>query len=347
MATHQALYLKYRPTDFKTVKGQDHITTVLQGAITKKQIPHALLFCGSRGTGKTTLARIFAAAAGAAEIDTYEIDAASNRGVDDIRDLKEAAYTLPYESERKVYIIDEVHMLTKEAFNAFLKILEEPPAHVLFILATTERDKIPDTITSRCQVFILKSPSQTALSEHVTAVAKKENFNLTKDAAEMIAVAADGSFRDALGTVQKVITAATKDQADATLVATVISAPKTQLLTTIITALHKKDTEAALTAVAEATQSQVDMKLFMRLLLKRLRTIIILRYRQNQAETILTTYDEKEATELKTIAADNASPINSHLLLRLLEAAATTGTTYLPELPLELAITEVTASKKN
>ncbi len=345
MAKHQALYLKYRPTDFKAVKGQDHIVTVLKGAIAKEQIPHALLCCGSRGTGKTTVARIFAAAAGATQLDTYEIDAASNRGVDDIRELKEAAYTLPYESERKVYIIDEVHMLTKEAFNALLKILEEPPAHVVFILATTERDKLPDTIISRCQVFVFKSPSQVTLREHVMAVAKEENFALTDEAADMIALAADGSFRDALGIVQKVITAAKDNQADATLVAVVISAPKTELLMTIVTALHQKDTAAALAAIEVASKSQVDMKLFMRLLLERLRTVIIMRYCPGQAEPLLAPYGEAEAVELKAIASDNTSPINSHLLLRFLEAASQVGTTYLPELPLELVVTEVTKNK--
>ena len=193
--TTTALYRKYRPMKFKEVQDQDHIVTVLEGAIAKKAIPHALLFCGGRGTGKTTLARIFAHEIGTSDVDMYEIDAASNRGIDDIRELREAVHTLPYESERKVYIIDEVHMLTKEAFNALLKTLEEPPAHVVFILATTEEEKLLDTITSRCQVFKFRSPSREVLANVVTNVAKKEGFKLEKSAADLIAIAADGSFR--------------------------------------------------------------------------------------------------------------------------------------------------------
>jgi DNA polymerase III gamma/tau subunit len=132
MSVTGALYRKYRPQTFAEVRDQDHIVTVLEGAIRKGEIPHALLFSGTRGTGKTTLARIFAKAIGTSDLDLYEIDAASNRGIDDVRELKEAVHTMPYESPQKVYIIDEVHMLTKEAFNALLKTLEEPPSHVVF-----------------------------------------------------------------------------------------------------------------------------------------------------------------------------------------------------------------------
>jgi DNA polymerase-3 subunit gamma/tau len=207
MSITTALYRKYRPNNFSEVKDQDHIVSVLEGAIKKGKIPHAILFSGTRGTGKTTLARIFAKAIGTADLDMYEIDAASNRGIDDVRELKEAVHTLPYESTHKVYIIDEVHMLTKEAFNALLKTLEEPPSHVVFILATTEEEKLLDTILSRCQVFRMHSPSRSVLAEIVTEVANKEGFKLEADAADLIAIAADGSFRDALGVTQKVIMA--------------------------------------------------------------------------------------------------------------------------------------------
>ena len=133
----EVLYRKYRPERFEDVLGQDHIVEVLRESIKNSSIAHAYLFSGGRGTGKTTLARIVAKEVGCTENDLYEIDAASNRGIDDIRELRDAVSTLPFESPYKVYIIDEVHMLTKEAFNALLKTLEEPPAHALFILATT------------------------------------------------------------------------------------------------------------------------------------------------------------------------------------------------------------------
>ena len=150
----EALYRKYRPENFDEVLGQDHIVTTLSESLKLGNVAHAYLFSGGRGTGKTTMARILARAVNCSENDLYEIDAASNRGIDDIRELREAVNTLPFESPYKVYIIDEVHMLTKEAFNALLKTLEEPPAHALFILATTEMDKLPETIVSRCQTFI-------------------------------------------------------------------------------------------------------------------------------------------------------------------------------------------------
>jgi DNA polymerase-3 subunit gamma/tau len=148
---HVSLYRKYRPTGFEQVVGQDHIVSVLKQSVEGGSPAHAYLFCGGRGIGKTSVARIFARALGTSENDIYEIDAASHTSVENIRELNEAVNTLPFDSKYKVYILDEVHMLSKSAFNAFLKTLEEPPKHVIFILATTEMDKLPETIVSRCQ----------------------------------------------------------------------------------------------------------------------------------------------------------------------------------------------------
>jgi DNA polymerase-3 subunit gamma/tau len=180
MTEHTALYRTYRPNTFDAVVGQEHVTSVLQAAIANQKIAHAYLFYGTRGTGKTTMARIFARALGATNKDIYEMDAASNRRVEDFRELNDSTYTLPFESPYKVYIIDEAHMLTKEAFNAFLKTLEEPPAHVVFILATTEPDKLPDTIVSRCQTFAFNKPTPAVLAQVITRVAKKEGYTLER-----------------------------------------------------------------------------------------------------------------------------------------------------------------------
>ncbi len=341
MSKYEVLYRKYRPQAFAEVRNQEHIVSVLEGAIKKGEIPHAMLFSGTRGTGKTTLARIFAAAIGTSPVDLYEIDAASNRGIDDIRELRDAVHTVPFESTYKVYIIDEVHMLTKEAFNALLKTLEEPPAHVIFILATTEEEKLLDTILSRCQVFRMREPSREALASMVTDIAGKEGFTLERDAADLIAIAADGSFRDALSITQKVLLASGDAVGSADEVAAIIGAPKKATIGALVGALHEKNAEVALGAIAEAIASHADVKLFTRLLLERVRAIMLLRNMPNKAESILAPFSVNDAAQLKTLAAATPSSINSHALVRLLTASERLGKSQLPYLPLELAIIEI------
>jgi len=339
--TSFALYRKYRPLAFAEVRNQEHIISVLEGAIAKNMIPHALLFIGSRGTGKTTVARIFAHSIGAKDIDIYEIDAASNRGIDDIRALKEAVHTLPYESPYKVYIIDEVHMLTKEAFNALLKTLEETPAHVVFIFATTEQDKLLPTITSRCQIFTFRAPSRKELQETVLDIAAREAFTLSESGADIIALAADGSYRDALGITQKVIMASGDTVLDVDEISTIVGAPKNILLREVIISLEKKDLTRGLTALGSAVDQCVDMKIFLRLLLERIRIIILLRHKALQADVLLQNCGEEEKKLLRECAETKGSPIHSHLLLRFLEAGEYLGHTSIPQLPLELALLDL------
>lgn len=339
--TTGALYRKYRPQTFSEVRDQEHIVTVLEGAIKKNSIPHALLFCGGRGTGKTTLARIFAREIGTSDVDLYEIDAASNRGIDDIRELREAVHTLPYESKQKVYIIDEVHMLTKEAFNALLKTLEEPPAHVVFILATTEEEKLLDTILSRCQVFTMRSPSREVLKTTVIDVAKKEGFILSPAAADLIAIAADGSFRDALGVTQKVILASGDKLGEADEVAAIIGAPRTKLVGDLLLALHKKEVGPGAAAIAAALADHVDMRLFARLLLERVRAVMMIRNIPAREADFLAPFAEADQELIKSIIADKTTAINSHLLVRLLEASAQMQRSPLPHLSLEIVLLEM------
>lgn len=214
-----ALYRKWRPKGFEDVVGQSHITETLQKAIETDKVAHAYLFSGPRGTGKTSTAKIFARAMNCVHgptahpcnaceaclhimsgesLDVVEIDAASNRSIEDIRTLRETIKFMPVEGHKKIYIIDEVHMLTTEAFNALLKTLEEPPAHVIFILATTEPERIPLTILSRCQRYEFRRITSDDIAHRLLYVAEQEKIELTKGAAHILAVQADGGMRDAL-----------------------------------------------------------------------------------------------------------------------------------------------------
>ena len=221
-----ALYRKWRPALFEDVVGQQHITKTLQKAIETDKVAHAYLFSGPRGTGKTSTAKIFAKAMNCVKgptshpcnecevcrhisegesLDVVEIDAASNRSIEDIRTLRETIKFMPAEGHKKIYIIDEVHMLTTEAFNALLKTLEEPPAHVIFILATTEPEKIPMTILSRCQRYEFRRITSTDIAGRLLYVAEQEHIDLTKGGAHILAVQADGGMRDALSMLDQCV----------------------------------------------------------------------------------------------------------------------------------------------
>jgi DNA polymerase-3 subunit gamma/tau len=345
-----ALYRKYRPQEFSDVIGQDHIVAALQGSIKQDAISHAYLFAGSRGTGKTSIARIFAREIGTSANDLYEIDAASNRGIDDVREIRESVVTLPFESKYKVYIVDEVHMLTKEAFNALLKTLEEPPPYVVFILATTEMEKLPETVVSRCQTFTFKKPAQPVLKKVVTNVAHDEGFAVDASSADLIALLGDGSFRDTLGILQKVISAAgatgkggAKSGKKITLedVEHVTGAPRGALINTIIDAIAHKDKTKALEAVQAAAANNIDMSMFMKMLLEKLRFVLLLRAAPTMKQYISEQVSEEDFAWLSGLAAQNDIHISSATLLAMLTAYEQTGRAYIPHLPLELAILSV------
>src|SRR3989338_8610762 len=273
-----ALYRKYRPKSFKEVLGQDHIVKVLESSVETNKVSHAYLFVGSRGTGKTTVARIFAADIGVSVNDLYEIDAASNRGIEDIRELRDGARVLPFDSKYKIYIIDEVHMLSKDAWGALLRILEEPPKHVIFILATTEFHKVPETIISRCQVFTFRKPTEILLKNRVLDIAEKEKHELEPAGADLIAILGDGSFRDAEGILQKVLNFSKSKIIKREEIEKITGAPKTTLINNFISAIAEKNLEQGIEAVRKASAENLDMKLYLKLIIQKFRMAIILRY---------------------------------------------------------------------
>jgi DNA polymerase-3 subunit gamma/tau len=251
---HLALYRKYRPQSFEDVVGQEQAVTVLSSQIASKKISHAYLFCGGRGTGKTTVARIFARDIGCNPEDIIEIDAASNRGIDEIRELRDAVRTAPFSSPYKIYIVDEAHMLTKEAANALLKTLEEPPAHVVFILATTDPEKLPSTILSRCQKVVFQSPNLVTLSSRLIHVAKEEGKTLPEDSALVIARHGKGSYRDALGVLEQVLTISGKSVSLQDVMRT-LGAPDASLLTDLLVQFCARN-EKGIVASIEALQKK-------------------------------------------------------------------------------------------
>lgn len=335
------LYRKYRPQSFMDVIGQEPVVKALEGAINGDSIAHAYLFCGSRGTGKTSIARIFAREIGASENDIYEIDAASNRGVDDIRALRDAVHTLPFDSKYKVYIVDEVHMLTKEAFNALLKTLEEPPKHVIFILATTEEEKIPETIISRCQSFRFKKPSHGMLQKLVEMIAKKEGYKLEPSSADLIALLGDGSFRDTLGTLQKVISASSDEKITPEEVEATLGAPGARLVNDFILAISERDFAKGVQALAKVNEAVGDMKIFLDLVIRKVRFVLILRFAPAMNGEVRANCSEEDLSFLEKLAKDAGKTLASKELLFLLSAYAELRAAAIPTLPLELALLSI------
>lgn len=274
----QALYRRFRPQRFAEVVGQPHITTILQEALKQGRVAHAYLFSGPRGSGKTTMARLVAKALNCSKrlktaepcltcascqaiwsgraLDVIEIDAASNRGIDEVRELKQHIATLPAILAQKVVIIDEVHMLTREAFNALLKLLEEPPEHVTFILATTEWHKVPKTVISRCQHFAFRAASLGQLTQLLLSVAAKESIAIAPEAATLIASLADGSFRDALGLLDRL--ASLQEEITATLVRTHLGLPVYEQVVSIFNACIQGNAASALQELRVIAQSGAD-----------------------------------------------------------------------------------------
>jgi len=253
-ANHQALYRKYRPSSLKDVVGQDQVTEVLRRSLEQGKIGHAYLLTGPRGVGKTSIARILAHEINqlpydneTTHLDIIEIDAASNNGVEDVRDLRDKVQIAPVSAAKKVYIIDEVHMLSKPAFNALLKTLEEPPAHVVFILATTDLHKVPATIISRTQHFAFRSISPTDLAAQLRAIADAEHMKADDDALAAIAARGDGSFRDSISLLDQLSSFADSKQGiTLDLVQSTLGLPPRQAVEELLQAVAGRDIAAVI-----------------------------------------------------------------------------------------------------
>lgn len=317
---HLALYRKYRPKTFEEVIGQQHITKALQNQIMLDKISHAYLFTGSRGIGKTSIARIFARAVNCQnnhngspcgeceackrlqnenDINIIEIDAASNNRVDDVRELREKVKFLPVGTKYKVYIIDEVHMLTDSAFNALLKTLEEPPAHVIFILATTEAHKLPATILSRCVRFDFRLVSVEDLTRLLQNVLDKENISYDDDALKLIAIAGEGSVRDTLSIADCVV-AYCDGKINKESVLRVLGSTDQELLTEFFDKLHDKNVGGILEEINRLDRNGKNLSVFVKDLSKQARNLLICKSCQNPNE-ILNMSDDSFA-ELKNQA---------------------------------------------
>ena len=308
---YQVLYRKYRPKNFSDVYGQDHVISTLKNEIKEGRISHAYLFTGSRGTGKTTCAKILAKAVNcensadgepcnACEVcrgldngtiyDVVEIDAASNNGVDNIRDLREEANYTPSRGRYRVYIIDEVHMLSTGAFNALLKTLEEPPAHVIFILATTEVHKLPATILSRCQRFDFKRIQPQTMAVRLKQVASLEGMTLSDDAAVLIARIADGALRDGLSILDQC--GSRNKEIDSALVSEVAGLAGREVLHKLTDCVRGRDSSNALEIISDLYQNSYDMERLCVEMINHFRNFLIVKTVKKSRELIVCTDDE-------------------------------------------------------
>lgn len=311
---YQAFYRKYRPKCFADVYGQDHVVSTLKNELSENKISHAYLFTGSRGTGKTTCAKILAKAVNCENMqdgepcnrceickgmdngtiyDIVEIDAASNNGVDNIRDLREEANYTPSRGKYRVYIIDEVHMLSIGAFNALLKILEEPPAHVIFILATTEVHKIPATILSRCQRFDFKRIQPETMAVRLKQVAGLENLTITDDAAVLIARIADGALRDGLSILDQC--SSRNSNIDSDLVSQVAGLAGREALYSLADCISSQNSSKAVELIAQLYENSYDMERLCVEMINHFRNYLVVKTVKNNRELIVCTDNEYES----------------------------------------------------
>ncbi len=363
----QTLYRKYRPQSFDEIVGQTHIVTTLSNALATDRLTHAYLFTGPRGTGKTTIARIFAASINCTErkdftpapdqirkdflagkaLDLIEIDAASHTGVDNIREIRDTISLAPSEAPYKVYIIDEVHMLSTGAFNALLKTLEEPPAHAIFILATTDIHKVPETILSRCQRFDFARLTLSEITQKITKIAQQENVAIEPEAAEMIAVTANGGMRDAESLLAQIFALEDKTVTPKE-VALILGTTTGTDVQSLVTSLVAQDVWIAMGVVQKIVDGGFNINIFIQSTIHSLRGLLyytlIHEKPPTSKDTTAADYLPLTASE-RSFLTEQASQTSSRVVLDMIthceKALRDTPRSPIPQLPLEIAIVEI------
>ncbi len=356
------LYRKYRPQKFSEIVGQEHIVKTLTNALVMGKVAHAYLFAGPRGTGKTTIARLLAKAINCLErknkdfepcnkcpaceeisqgksLDLIEIDAASNRGIDEIRELREGIKFSPNSLNYKVFIIDECHQLTKEAFNALLKTLEEPPAHAIFILATTEIHKVPQTIISRCQRFDFHKLTLDKIVERLTWIAKQEKVSIEKSAIELVALNADGSIRDGESLLGQIMSVEDKE---ITLeeVQTILGVTDIKAAQDLVNYLAEKNNGAAISHINQIIAQGYDLTQFSKSLVNYLRKMLILKINPDLSKLVAVELT-KEQLDIIINQGQKFSQADLIKIIHLfIQASNEVKLADFPQLPLELAVVE-------
>jgi len=363
------IYRKYRPQNFSEVIGQEHVVKTLTNAISSDQISHAYLFDGPRGTGKTSLARLMAKSLNCLNrkegefepcntctsckeimegrsMDLIEIDAASHRGIDDIRELRDGIRFTPSSSKYKIFIIDECHQLSKEAANALLKTLEEPPSHAVFILATTEIHKMIPTIISRCQRFDFRRLTVNEIVRRLEIIASKEHVKIEKPALELIALNSGGSIRDAESLIGQIAVLGEGKEIKAEQVKDLLGLVEINLVSKFVDYLSERKVSETLGFLNEINESGYDLKEFAKALINYLRQILILKVTTGSSGSLVIGFTKEEFEHLKKQAELLKEEEILNLVNLFLDAENKMRYSSIPQLPLELAVIEAIGSKE-